>query len=244
MKEKDWFEEWFDSPYYHLLYSNRDELEAQRFISNLSKQLQLAPGSNVLDLACGKGRHSVTLAQHGYNVLGLDLAASSIREAKIMEHSTLKFDVHDMREIYPNKQFHAIFNLFTSFGYFDSISDNAKVIRSIFSMLESNGILVIDFMNAQKVIGNLVANEEKTVEPITFHINRHYNGTHLFKKIQFEDKGVKYSFTERVQTLQLSDFKELLEKQGFEIICTFGDFDLKPFHEQDSDRLILIAQKK
>lgn len=244
MKEKDWFEEWFDSPYYHLLYSNRDETEAQRFIFNLSNYLQLPEGAKVLDLACGKGRHSVTLAQQGYSVIGLDLAANSIRSAKEMEHTLLKFDVHDMRNVYPNHTFQAIFNLFTSFGYFDSISENEQVINSIYSMLDTKGIIVIDFMNAFKVIENLVKQEEKTVAPITFHIQRTYDGKHIYKKIQFEDKEKKHCYTERVQALMLDDFKDMLEKYGFEIICTFGDFDLHPFHETDSDRLILIARKK
>ena len=81
--------------------------------------------------------------------------------AKLFENETLKFDVHDMRNSIANHSFEIIFNLFTSFGYFDDYSDNEKVIESIYSMLSSQGKLVIDFMNSEKAVNNLVLEESK-----------------------------------------------------------------------------------
>ncbi|MFN5878833.1 MAG: SAM-dependent methyltransferase, partial [Flavobacteriales bacterium] len=71
MSSKEWFADWFDTPYYHILYKNRNDEEAAHFIENLIEFIQLDLGSRVLDLACGKGRHSVTLNKLGYNVLGV-----------------------------------------------------------------------------------------------------------------------------------------------------------------------------
>lgn len=243
MKKNEWFADWFDTTYYHILYKNRDEAEAKRFINNLTKKLNLPQHAKVLDLACGKGRHSITLHELGFDVLGLDLSSSSIAEAQKSAAPGLRFDTHDMREVYPEK-FDAIFNLFTSFGYFDTIDSNIKVIQSIHSMLKNQGILVIDFMNAKKTINELVSEEVKEVDGITFHLTRKYDGEHIFKNIQFEDKGKSYSFTERVQVFCLSDFESLLTHNNFEILLTFGNFDLDPFDEQKSDRLIIVAQKK
>jgi SAM-dependent methyltransferase len=133
--------------------------------------------------------------------------------------------------------------LFTSFGYFDETTDNERVCNAIAEMLKPDGILVIDFMNAEKVIANLVSKEEKTVDNLTFHITRRYDGKHIFKRIQFEDQGEKFDFTERVQALKLKDFETLLANQ-FRILHTFGSFDLNPFDASTSDRLIIIAQRK
>ena len=69
----NWFSSWFDSPYYHILYKERNFREAQIFIDNLTFYLNMDEGSKVLDLACGKGRHSIYLNQLGYDVLGVDL---------------------------------------------------------------------------------------------------------------------------------------------------------------------------
>jgi len=243
MKKKEWFETWFDSHYYHLLYQNRNDEEASLFIGNLISELKLPKNSRLLDLACGKGRHSVTLANHGYHVTGVDLSSNSIDSAKQFEHEHLHFSVQDMRVPFATNAYDAIFNLFTSFGYFEDLNDNAKVITAIREMLKKNGLLVIDFMNSRRVIDQLVASEKKTIDHIEFSIDRDYDGSHIYKHIRFSDQGKDFHFTERVQALTDSDFTRLLEAQGFEIIRTFGNFDLTDFDPQTSDRLILIAKR-
>src|SRR5215813_4906950 len=93
----NWFKHWFDSSFYHKLYANRDDTEAAGFIDELIKELQPAPLSRMLDLGCGNGRHSKYLAAKGFDVTGMDLAASSISAAKRSEGPTLKFYCRDMR---------------------------------------------------------------------------------------------------------------------------------------------------
>jgi SAM-dependent methyltransferase len=244
MEKSNWFESWFDTEYYHILYKNRDNKEAEKFISNLVEFLQLPPKSYVLDLACGKGRHSITLYTHGYKVLGVDLSPQSIDQAEYLSNEYLQFSVHDMREVIPNEKFDAVFNLFTSFGYFDSSEDNKRVLNSVNQMLKSNGMLLIDFMNASKVVENLVEEETKIVDGITFNITRKYDGQHIFKYISFNADGQEHNYMERVQALKLTDFIALLEVCGFDLIRTFGDFDLDDFKEETSNRLILLARKR
>lgn len=243
MEQKAWFETWFDSPYYHLLYKHRNDEEASLFIGNLLTELNLPQGAKLLDLACGKGRHSLTLASHGYDVTGADLSPNSIASAKEFEQDHLRFKVADMRVPFAIQTFDAIFNLFTSFGYFDDLKDNSRVIAAMSEMLTDQGVIVIDFMNSERVIHQLVKSETKSIGEITFHIERAYNGSHVFKHIRFSDKGQSFHFTERVQALMLSDFKDLLQSNGFEIIRTFGDFNLNKYDSETSDRLILIAKR-
>lgn len=243
MSNTDWFVDWFDTPYYHILYQNRNDLEAKKFIHTLMNHLKLHPSSKILDLACGKGRHSKTLNELGYDVLGVDLSENSINEANRLSSKTLSFRVHDMREVLLGAKFDAIFNLFTSFGYFDSNKENERMCASIAQMLEPNGKLIIDFMNAHKVIKYLVNEEEKEIEGIKFHIKRTYDNTHIEKHIKFNHKSEQYHFTERVQGLKLDDFKTLLAP-FFTIDHVFGSLDLQPFVLEKSDRLIIIATRK
>ena len=243
MSNKDWFVDWFDTPYYHILYQNRNDLEAKKFIQTLMGHLKLPKSSKILDLACGKGRHSKTLNELGYDVLGVDLSENSINEAKRLSNDTLSFRVHDMREVLAGAKFDAIFNLFTSFGYFDSNKENERMCASIAQMLQLNGKLIIDFMNAHKVIKYLVNEEKKEIDGIQFHITRTYDNTHIEKHIKFNHKGEQYHFTERVQGLKLDDFKTLLAP-FFTIDHVFGSLDLQPFVLEKSDRLIIIATRK
>ena len=250
MPKKEWFAEWFDSPYYHLLYNNRDANEARAFIQKLVEKLALAPGAPVLDLACGKGRHAVTLAELGFKVLGADLAPQSIAAAleftKLQPSLDLNFMVHDMREVIENQQFAAVFNLFTSFGYFDTLAENQAVCKALSTMLTPNGLLVIDFLNATKVCANLNPAETIAREGVVFEIKRWHNDTHIYKQIEVlaaPNKTQIGIFTERVQALAKSDFEALLAAD-FDIIETFGSYHLTPFDQQTSERLILIAKKK
>ncbi len=243
MSKKEWFEDWFDTGYYHLLYQNRDEKEAERFIQNLINHLNLPSGSKLLDLACGKGRHAKYLSEFGHDVLGVDLSPNSISLASQWSNNRLRFQTHDMREVIENEQFDAVFNLFTSFGYFDHESENKRVCESISDMLKPGATVLIDFMNASKVIQNLVPSETKVIEGITFQITRTYDGKHIFKHIDVIENDQVSHFMERVQALKLSDFRSLLADK-FEIVNTFGSYDLTPFNEEYSDRLILHAHLK
>ncbi len=238
-----WFKTWFNTKYYHILYKNRDHKEAQLFIDRLVSVLNLT-SEKCLDLACGRGRHSVYLSKKGLDVTGLDLSEESIDFAKQFETDRLHFGVHDMREVYAHEKFDVVFNLFTSFGYFDSESENLKVLQSVHHMLKDDGRLVIDFMNATQVVRNLKDYEVKTIDSIDFHIRKSYTGKHILKNIQFEADNEKFDFTEKVQALEKKDFLSLLEQAGFVLENSYGDFQLSEFTSATSERLILIVKKK
>lgn len=243
MTDTPWFASWFDTSYYHQLYNHRSEEEAQAFIERLVDFLALKPGAKVLDLACGKGRHARTLHALGLNVLGTDLSPQSIAFANESAVDGLRFQVQDMREPLQNESFDAVFNLFTSFGYFDDTSDNQRVIDAIAEMLLPNGILVIDFLNAQRVRDTLVASEVAQRGTITFEIQREISHGKVVKQIAFTDQGQRFQYQEQVQLLELADFKKLLQEQ-FQILHTFGDYALNAFEPSSSPRLILIASRK
>lgn len=243
-KQKNWFVNWFDSHYYHLLYNNRSYAEAEYFINNLSNHLELTPKAKVLDLACGKGRHAKQLNELGYCVLGMDLSKESIAAAKSMANENLSFEVGDMRELNYTNHFDAIFNLFTSFGYFQKDGDNRKVIASIAKALKKDGILILDYLNVNKIVNTLPQQQEVKRGDITFSINKSVINGFITKDIQFEDSGQSFQFQEFVKTFDLSSFQEMFQSNGLSLIETFGDYSLNPFHEEQSDRLILIAKKK
>ncbi len=238
-KSESWFESWFDTTYYHILYKDRNYREAQLFMDNLTQYLNLPSKAKVLDLACGKGRHAIYLNQLGYDVVGADLSENSIDEAKKNENDGLRFVVHDMRESFDEK-FEAIFNLFTSFGYFEHESDNLKTLLAIKNSLSDYGFAVIDFMNVHNVLENLVPNEVKTVDGIDFKIQRYEKEGYIIKEIDFEDKGQKYHFEEKVRALTLENFQSMMNEAGIDLLDIFGDYKLKKFHKKDSERLIMI----
>jgi len=235
----EWYASWFDSPYYHILYKDRDYKEAQSFMDSLTNYLNLPENGSILDLACGRGRHSIYLSTLGYRVTGVDLSESSIAYAKKFENDSLQFQKHDMTQAYP-KKFDAVFNLFTSFGYFEDESYNLKTIQAISQELNETGFGVIDFMNVPKVLDGLIEEEVKTVENIDFMLKRRYDDEAIIKDISFETPKGSYSFTERVKALHLEDFKDMFDQAGVHLLDIFGDYQLGKYHKSNSERLIMI----
>ncbi|MBK0403658.1 class I SAM-dependent methyltransferase [Adhaeribacter sp. BT258] len=240
---EEWFSTWFDSPYYHMLYSNRNYAEAEQFLQNLLQHLHPKPDAKILDLACGKGRHAIYLNQQGYNVTGVDLAPQSIAAAKQFENEKLHFEVHDMREPFKPNHFDFVLNLFTSFGYFASETENVVALKAIAESVKPGGKLVIDFLNAEKVVANLVPQETKVLEGITFHITKRMEGKLIVKTIDFEAEGKPYHFQEKVWALTTEDFHEYFKMTDLRLHECFGSYKLEPFDAKTSDRLIFILKK-
>ncbi|QOD61482.1 class I SAM-dependent methyltransferase [Polaribacter haliotis] len=241
MKTKDWFTEWFNTSYYHILYKDRNDSDAQLFMKNITEFLALPKSTHILDLPCGKGRHSVFLNSLGYKVTGGDLSKNSIEFAKQFENDTLNFEVHDMRKPF-NNNYDSVFNLFTSFGYFEDDAEDILILKNIKNGLSKDGYFVFDFLNANKVKANLVTEETKIVDDITFNIKREITNGFILKQISFFADGKKHSYTERVKFLDLEKMTSYLNKVGFTIKNVFGDYSLNDFDPKTSNRLILTAK--
>ena len=234
-----WYASWFNTPFYHILYKDRNYSEAENFMYNLTNYLNIPENGKILDLACGKGRHSIYLNKIGFNVTGVDLSKNSIAYAKQFENDTLKFNVHDMCKPY-HEQFDAVFNLFTSFGYFENEEDNLNTIKAIKANLNEVGFGVIDFLNSDYVINNLVTEDIKTIEGIEFHQKRYVKDGYIVKNISFSAEGKDFKFQERVRAFTLADFEALFEKAGVYLLDVFGDYKLNKYHKNTSKRLILM----
>lgn len=242
VSKDEWFGQWFDSPYYHLLYFHRDEADARDFIDVLISYLQLPVSSHVLDLACGRGRHAIYMNQQGYRVTGLDLSTQSIALAKRHENERLFFATHDMRQPLP-QTYDLILNLFTSFGYFDTDKEHLAALNNIHSGLRDGGTFVLDFMNAPRVMETLVAHNRCEIEGVVFEMSRRIDGSHIIKDIHIHDGRKKLTFHENVRAFTPESLQSMLESAGFQVIDLWGDYTLNPFDPRHSERIIFSAQK-
>ena len=246
LHQQPWFAAWFDSSYYHKLYRHRDNNEAEKFIDVLLNELQPAKDAVMLDLGWGSGRHSKYLASKGYTVFGLDLAASSIREARKSGSESLYFLNWDMRKPFGKNNFDQVFSFFTSFGYFNSREENNKVIKNMATALKQDGILLIDYLNVCYAEDHLVAVEEKEIDGVWYHINRWTDERFIYKRIAIQDRQqfASIAYTEQVAKFGLEDFREFFEQNGLEMMTVYGDYALNEFDKQTSKRMIMSARKK
>lgn len=245
MASTAWYKDWFNSPFYHKLYFDRDEKEAEAFIHKLIEHLQPSPGSRMLDIACGKGRHSKTLAASGFSVTGIDISPDSIAFAKQFENDHLDFFVHDMRLPFWGNYFQYAFNFFTSFGYFKTRREHDDAIRTIAKSIKPGGKFVIDYLNVHFVEDRLVSNEVKQIDDSRYEIHRWDDDNYFYKKISVADPSLKkpLEYTEQVAKFSLGDFTEMLAYQGLQVQEVFGGYQLGNYDVRKTPRLIIIASK-
>jgi SAM-dependent methyltransferase len=244
--EQTWFKDWFNSPYYHQLYFNRDDSEAAAFIDKLINYLKPVPGSSMLDVACGKGRHSIQLAGKGFDVTGIDLSDDSISEALLSQTNRLHFYKHDMRLPFWINYFDYAFNFFTSFGYFKTRREHDNAIRTIAQSIKKEGIFVMDFLNVHYAEDHLIHQSEKEIGGNNFIITKWYDESHFYKKIEVEDEARREPliYTEKVAKFSLGDFTEMFAYQGLQIQEVFGDYGFGNYDVKKSPRMLMIAKKE
>jgi len=245
VKNIPWFRRWFDSTYYHKLYSHRNEEEAKTFIDELIAKLEPPYGSSMIDVGCGTGRHCKYLAGKGYQVTGIDLAFSSIKEAKKSESPSLQFFRHDMRVPFGNKDFDYVFNFFTSFGYFKDLREHENVIRNMADALKRGGKFVLDYLNSAYAEKQLGPMEKREIDGISYNITRWTDNGHIYKKIIIDDTNMPETFehTEKVAKFRVTDFEKMFLANDLEIKKVYGDYNLNHYNNEESPRLILIANK-
>lgn len=243
MSSSPWYSTWFDSDYYYRLYDYRNESEAATFVDALLSRIPLDPGDQVIDLACGRGRYSRLLAERGLSVTGLDLSSSSIQEAQQSPQPNQVFFQHDMLRPFPTNEAAAVFNFFTSFGYFDSDQQNIQVLHNVVTALKAGGYFVLDFLNIEKATQTQRDPVSLERDGVNFLLSWEQTPSHLIKQIQVKDGLTRQTFKENLQLLKLSDFERFFDIVGLELGAVYGDYSLRLFDPTSSERLILIAHK-
>lgn len=246
----EWFKNWFDTPFYHHLYDERNFEEATCFIDQLLKNQIIKADHSVLDLCCGKGRHSIYLNAQGINTVGVDLSEQSIAYAKTFENNTLSFKIGDMRSPHTKEAYDVILNLFTSFGYFENDDESLQVLQACYQMLKPEGFVVLDFLNSNKIRQNF---SNKNVHQLTidkslyrFEIQKKMDDRFVHKEIKVFSKSsnsILGLYQERVRLFTKDDFLQMFENSGFSILSLYGGYDLQEFNKNESERLIIHAKK-
>jgi SAM-dependent methyltransferase len=223
------------------------EQRTNREVKFIVNNLKLTKSMEILDLACGHGRHTNRLAKHGCNVTGiditkgfLDIARKEARKKKL----NVKYLCQDMRNIKYKEKFDRTLLLFTAFGYFDDRT-NLKVLQNIARALKPNGLLCFDTFNREAFLksylpyivtekGNDLMIDIHSYDKTTYRL---YNKRIVIRNGQRKDKPFF------VRLYSPNEIKALLKKAGLKLLKIYSDWEGKPF-TVDSRRMIIVAEKR
>ena len=241
----EWFEKSFGRDYL-LVYKHRDFAGALREVEAMAGWLALGEGGRVLDLCCGTGRHSLALSRLGCRVTGFDLSPVLLSEARIADTGgEVEWVQGDMRDIPLSEPYDAIVNLFTSFGYFEQIGDNERVLGEMKRLLRPGGQWLIDFLNPVYVRKHLVPHSARADDGLTIDERRTIDGPFVRKRITITDgAGCQRLYDEQVRLLELVDFEHMLRSAGLRLERVYGDYDGSPYDEATSRRLIMLGVRE
>lgn len=241
----DWFKEWFASEEYLNVYGHRNAAEAKEFIELVLSKINIPKKSFLLDAACGAGRYAFVLEELGYNVLAFDLSKTLLRTAKERKgnHQNILFFNSDLRNIGLKRVFKGVFNLFTSFGYFESDEENFKFVRSAYGFLLDGGYYVFDYLNSEFVKKNLVPESRKKINGKNILEKRRVEGGRVIKEISIESKNGVKNYLESVKLYTSDVLLDEFSNIGFNVIEILGDYKGNTFDPENSDRFIVILEK-
>ncbi|GGO08158.1 class I SAM-dependent methyltransferase [Saccharibacillus kuerlensis] len=243
----EWYEESFGEDYLRV-YNYRDEQGAAHEVHEMISWLKLEKGAKVLDLCCGMGRHSLSLAEKGYEVTGMDLSDVLLDEAKKEDGADrIRWVQGDMRELpFEDGEFDAVVNLFTSFGYFEEDAEHIRVLKEIQRVLRPGGQFIIDFMNPPHVKSHLKPYTEREEEGLKIEERRTIEDGFVKKHItiipETEDGGEQREYDERVKLYTLERFTDMLDEAALKAEDVRGSYDQNKY-KADSPRMIFVGKR-
>ncbi len=243
---RPWWETFFGPDYLRQYQVNAERTSAEA--DGVEKILHLRKGARVLDLACGGGRHAIELARRGYAVTGVDLseellkaARASAREARVK----VRFVHGDMRDLAYRGAFDAVINMFSSFGYFEAVEDDRKVLAGVARALKVRGKFLMERFNRESLAYELplqgwrVGEDGSVVlQEDSFDVLR---GRYDTRQIVIDAHGTREHLGS-VRAYTLPELKELFDAAGLAIHRVLGGLDLSPYQAR-SRRLVLYAVK-
>jgi SAM-dependent methyltransferase len=217
----------------------------QGFFQNILHRYDAA---RVLDIACGTGFHTVMLARDGFRVTGADGSAEMVRKAEenakragLKETPIVQAEWTTLTETFPNQKFDAIICLGNAFTHLFEESDRKKALAEIYSVLDDDGVVIIDHRNYDKILDEKGENKHQHYylgENVDVYPEEIGNN---FVRIRYQyDDGSSYHLT--LCPIRQNYVTELLRDAGFQNIRRFGDFEAD-YSFYDPDFIVQIGTK-
>ena len=235
----DWFEsENFWTQYAPIMFDDARWAEAPAVAQYVKDLAELGAGAKVLDAGCGLGRISVELAALGLDVTGVDIIQSELdaaRESAEAEGVPLTLVNHDLRTYHAPEQFDCAINLYTSFGYCETIEEDMQILRNIADAVKPGGTFILECTSRETAILYWTPGEE--FERAGYKVVTHFEVVGAWEGLRSQwtlysgnKQVVDHVFVQRLYPA--SFLRDKLIEFGFSKAEVFGDYDKSPYDQK------------
>jgi SAM-dependent methyltransferase len=249
MTPHDWPVAFFDDDYLRIYRAMIPPALTAAEVDFLAAVLAPEPGAEILDLACGYGRHAIGLALRGYRVTGVDFHAGYLAAAErdaAAAGVSVRWTRADMRALPFARAFDAVYSYFTSFGYF-SDAENERVLAGVARALRPGGRFLLDVMNRDRILahpqqrvwnpledGSLLMEETSLDLRRSLVLNRQIHVT--------PQTGAQITKESMLRAYTCAELEALCARHGLAVREVWGGAD-RSAYTTESRRMILLAAR-
>jgi cyclopropane fatty-acyl-phospholipid synthase-like methyltransferase len=247
--KKEWFEEesfWLN--YGPIMFDEQHWAEAHGIAEQCCKIAHLSKGAKILDAGCGPGRISVELALRGMSVTGVDIIQPFLDTAKeTADDEKVKLTLlnADLRSFTSRTKFDAAVNLYTSFGYCDSIAEDTKIIRHIAGALKKGGTFILECTSREIAVHYFT--EGEWFERANMTVLTHFEVVGAWEGLRShwtliakDGKRIDHEFVQRLYSAV--ELKNIILKNGFSSAEIYGGYGLTPY-DYSAKTMVIVAKK-
>lgn len=215
--------------------------ETRRECEQIAELLDIEPGARVLDAGCGFGRTVGVFAELGFDAVGVDISPAVIAEAQ-KRNPGPAYLVHDLTQPLPDEieRFDAIVNVYSSFGYGETVADDQAVLNTWHDALKPGGALVMELSDIER--------SQARLGPLGTVVDREDDGVHEHLSCDPETHILHVRYTAPdgrtldvdTRLYEADELVAMVEQAGFRDVQRYGGFDAHP--KQPTDRLVLVAR--
>jgi ubiquinone/menaquinone biosynthesis C-methylase UbiE len=238
----NWWRDYFGADFFDLHVDLFPESLSRREVAGMIELLQVPTAASILDVPCGWGRHSVLLAEHGYQVVGADLSFDLLRRAA----SGPRYVAADLRtQPFPDASFDVVINVFTSLGLFLADDEDLQALKEAHRLLKPAGRFLLESMHRDDVVTAYAERDYwRLPDGTEVRVRRRFDPVRgiSYERLQWRkgEAGGRKQHALRLRTA--TEIAALLQAAGFNDVAYYGDWDGRPFTHRDSS-LIAVATR-
>jgi len=230
-----------------LLFNQKRLADSALQVDQIIKLLQIEQGEKILDLCCGIGRHSLEFTRRGFDVTGVDRTTFYLDKAQNQskaEDLNIEFVNEDMRNFCLADTFDVVINMFTSFGYFEKVEDDRRVVENVYRSLKSGGKFLIEIMGKELITRDFRERDWNEINGfIILEERRLLNNWDKIENrwiILKDNQQIEYKFVLRLYSAK--ELTSLLTQCGFSDIEVYGSLAGIDY-DHNAKRLVVLARK-